>query len=554
MSNPLLQVKNLDVAVQDGDVLLHDVEFEIHKGETFALLGESGSGKSITALSIMRLLPDAIFFRSGHVYLDGQDLLQLPSFAMCRVRSLRVAMIFQEPMTSLNPVMTAGAQVLESLRLHQRVSSVAMKKQVLEVFESVGLSNPSLVFSSYPHELSGGMKQRVMIAMAIIGNPDLLIADEPTTALDVTIQAQVLDLLKSLQVRLGMAMLFVSHDLSIVSNIADRIAVMKDGCVVDECDTSGFFIGQRHPYSRHLLQSVPTIDKRGNALSDGGLDIASVNNNVFTPQDVDSKTNHKLLEINNLKVHFPIRAGMLKRVCNYVKAVDGISFELDSGKTLAIVGESGSGKTTIAKAILGLVPITAGSIQFQDMHSDSLRGQSLHRFRRDAQIVFQDPFSSMNPKMLVGEIIKEGMRAQGTGDEAYMNQRTAELLELVGLKPHLVRRYPHEFSGGQRQRICIARALAVNPKLLICDEPTSALDVSVQAQILDLFVQLQDNLSLSYLFITHDIAVVSYMAHDIAVMYQGRIVESGEAVSLLNNPQHDYTRRLLSSVPKIKLA
>ncbi len=542
MSAPLLQVKELSVAVKGGDVLLHKIGFEVRRGETFALLGESGSGKSMTALSIMRLLPDGVAFRSGSVDFDSRDLLRLPAFAMREVRGKRIAMIFQEPMTSLNPVMTAGAQVLEALRLHQKGRDA--KERVLETLAKVGLGNPGLVFSSYPHELSGGMKQRVMIAMAIAGEPDLLIADEPTTALDVTIQAQVLDLLKSLQARLGMAMLFVSHDLSIVSNIADRIAVMKQGRVVDETDTAGFFTGRRHPYSRHLLRVVPTVDKRGGPLSDGSP------NERGGADTGRAQAGGRLLEIKGLKVHFPIRTGVFRRVRDHVKAVDGLSLTLDAGRTLALVGESGSGKTTVAKAVLGLAPITAGTVRFEGANLESLRGNSLRTFRHSAQIVFQDPFSSMNPKMPVGEIIREGMRAQGGDDVA----RTAELLELVGLAPDSMSRYPHEFSGGQRQRICIARALAVEPKLLICDEPTSALDVSVQAQILDLFRRLQDSLGLSYLFITHDIAVVSYMAHDIAVMHRGKVVEVGEAVALLDKPRHDYTRTLLSSVPAIKVA
>ena len=541
-NSPLLQVDKLNVAVDGGNALLREVSFEIHREQTFALLGESGSGKSMTALSIMRLLPEGVTFRSGHVCFNGRDLLRLPASAMQRVRGLRIAMIFQEPMTSLNPVMTAGAQVLEVMRLHRGISSATAKRLALETFDSVSLHDPALVFSSYPHELSGGMKQRVMIAMAIAGKPDLLIADEPTTALDVTIQAQVLDLLKSLQTRLGMGMLFVSHDLSVVLSIADRIAVMKEGGIVDEANTADFFTGQRHPYSRHLLQVVPTMAKRGSSLLE------------ISPDTRDTKTagvvsGGEMLEIEDLKVHFPVRTGMLRRVHRYIRAVDGVSLSLGVGRTLALVGESGSGKTTVAKAVLGLAPVTAGSIRFKGAYLESLRGRSLRVFRHNVQIVFQDPFSSMNPKMPVGEIIKEGMRAQGNRNETHMDARVGELLELVSLERDAVSRYPHEFSGGQRQRICIARALAVDPKLLICDEPTSALDVSVQAQILDLFRDLQRRLGLSYLFITHDIAIVSYIAHEIAVMHQGRIVETGEAVALLDKPCHDYTRTLLSSVP-----
>ncbi len=551
MSVPLLQVENLGVAVAGGDALLRQVGFKVYRGETFALLGESGSGKSMTALSVMRLLPEGVVFRSGEVRFDGRDLLRVPAFAMHAVRGRRIAMIFQEPMTSLNPVMTVGVQVVEVLRLHRGLSKAAAKGCTLETFEKVGLDNPALVFSSYPHELSGGMQQRVMIAAAIVGEPDLLICDEPTTALDVTIQAQVLDLLKTLQARLQTAMLFISHDLSIVSNVADRIAVMKDGRVVDETDVAGFFTGRRHPYSRHLLEVAPVLNKRG----------------VSPSRSASGESGGgKLLEVEALKVHFPIRSGLLRRVRGHVKAVDGVSLSLGKGRTLALVGESGSGKTSVAKAVLGLAPVTDGAIRFDGVRFEALRGAALRTFRHSAQIVFQDPFSSMNPKMPVGEIIKEGMRAQperlrkGTGKgagkdgEAWMTGRTRELLELVGLDPRSMSRYPHEFSGGQRQRICIARALAVEPRLLICDEPTSALDVSVQAQILGLFRRLQDDLGLSYLFITHDIAVVSHVAHEIAVMHRGRIVEAGETGAVLTHPRNDYTRALLSSVPVINAA
>ena len=542
MSAPLLQVSDLGVAVNGGGALLREVGFEIHRKQTFALLGESGSGKSMTALSIMRLLPEGIAFRSGAVRFGGHDLLRQPELAMRRVRGSRIAMIFQEPMTSLNPVMTAGRQVAEVLKLHRGKSGTEARELVLETFDSVGLRDPELVFSSYPHELSGGMKQRVMIAMAIAGKPELLIADEPTTALDVTIQAQVLELLKSLQARLGMAMLFVSHNLSVVLSVADRVAVMKEGRIVDETDPAGFFTGQRHPYSRHLLRVMPTLDKRGSPL-------LSSSPRVPGTEIPGAASGRGLLEVEGLKVHFPVRSGVLRRARRHLRAVDGVSLRLGTGRTLALVGESGSGKTTVARAILGLVPLAAGSVRFEGTRPESLKGKSLRAFRRSVQIVFQDPFSSMNPKMPIGEIIKEGLRAQGNRDEAYMDARAGELLELVDLERAVVGRYPHEFSGGQRQRICIARALAVEPKLLICDEPTSALDVSVQAQILDLFRHLQGSLGLSYLFITHDLSVVSYIAHEIAVMHRGRVVETGEAVALLENPRHDYTRTLLSSVP-----
>ena len=546
MNKPLVKVENLNVVLNDGTPLLKDVSFDIQHGETFAFLGESGSGKSLTALSIARLLGDNIRFRSGKVWFDGQDLLQLSELEMQRIRGRRMAFIFQEPMTAMNPVMTAGRQITEVLRLHRKMSSADAKQTAFELLADVGLFDSKRVFTAYPHELSGGMKQRVMIAMALAGDPDLLIADEPTTALDVTVQAQVLELLRSLQSKIKMTLLFISHDLSLVSNIADRLAVMQAGRIVDITETRLFFQQPKHQYSRHLIDVIPTIDKRGKSLSGKAL---------LEQREPDTSADDTLLEVRDLKVYFPVRSGLFNRTASWVKAVDGVSLSLTKGQTLAIVGESGSGKTTVAKAILRLVDPYDGSIHFAGRRIDTLRRSDLRTYKRKVQMVWQDPFSSLNPKMQIGELIKEGMYVQNSRQtDGQMTERVIELLSEVGFSADIVNRYPHEFSGGQRQRLCIARALAVEPELLICDEPTSALDVSVQAQILDLFQDLQRRHGLSYLFITHDIAIVSYMAHTIAVMNKGEIVEYGSAVSVLNAPQQAYTQVLLSSVPVLRTA
>jgi len=607
MTDVLLEVKNLntwfDTSAGRANVV-DGVSFKIRKGETFALLGESGCGKSMTALSIMQLLPhQAARNMSGEVLLDGQDLLSLPEAAMRSIRGNRVAMIFQEPMTSLNPVLTVGVQIGEVLEKHKGLRGEATKKRIVELLESVGIPDPRQRINEYPHQLSGGMKQRIMIAIALAGDPDLLIADEPTTALDVTIQAQVLDLLRKLQKETGMAVLMITHDLAVVSEMVDRVAVMYAGEVVELADRDEFFNNPQHPYSKKLFEALPSMDKRKEALSiipgavptlaqefvqcrfadrcqnawetchnttprwtDKGekhgvrchlYDENITQGNTIVKEHVaqavsSSKTDESLLTVKNLQVHFPIHKGLLKRVAGYVYAVDDISLEVNRGQTLALVGESGCGKTTLGKGILQLVKPTAGSVEFAGTELTGLSVGELRPKRKDFQIIFQDPFSSMNPRMMVGDIIEEGMIAQGIGDTPEDRKEiVANLLEKVGLRPEHRNRYPHEFSGGQRQRICVARALAVNPKLIVCDEPTSALDVSVQAQILNLLKELQNQYQLAYLFITHNISVVAYLADDVAVMYLGRVVEKGSVKDVLENPQHPYTKALLSAVPTI---
>lgn len=604
-TNSLLSVRDLRVwfdTQQGPRSVVEGVSFDIKRGETFALLGESGCGKSVTALSIMQLLPpQAARNIAGEVSLDGVDLLTLSDVEMRQVRGGRIAMIFQEPMTSLNAVMTIGGQIEESLRIHQRLRRRAARRQAIELLSAVGIPDPARRVDEYPHQLSGGMKQRVMIAIALAGKPDLLIADEPTTALDVTIQAQVLDLLADLQRQTGMAMLLITHDLGVVYRMAQRVAVMYAGRIVELARCEAFFKQPRHPYSQRLFAALPSVEKRGQPLRaipgtvpaaheriEGCqfaprcdrvtaachaaepelretvpdhrvrciLPLASESTLVkMTVDGVEESSTRapelELLHVRDLKVHFPIRKGLLKRTVGYVHAVDGVSFSIARSKTLALVGESGCGKTTTGKALLQLLRPTAGLVTFEGIELTQLRGEALRRRRREFQIIFQDPYASMNPRMMVGDIIVEGLVAQGIGKPAERQARVAALLEQVGLWPEAQYRYPHEFSGGQRQRICIARALALQPKLIVCDEPTSALDVSVQAQILNLLRQLQQELGLSYLFITHNLAVVSYLADEVAVMYMGRIVESGTVAEVLGNPQHPYTQALLEAVPLI---
>ena len=611
---PLLRVEHLSTrfSTHGADTVraVDDVSFEIRRGETFALLGESGCGKSMTSLSLMRLLPGNGHIVAGEIWLDGQNLCALPEVEMRRVRGRRMAMIFQEPMTSLNPVLTIGRQIAEVVRLHRGLRGRAMEAVVLDLLEAVGIPEPRRRYDEYPHQLSGGMKQRVMIAIALAGEPDLLIADEPTTALDVTIQAQVLDLLRRLQAETGMALLLITHDLGVVAGMADRVAVMYAGQIIEEAGRDAFFAHPAHPYSRKLFESLPTIDKREQALvtipghvppltrafpgcrfaercdrawsycrdhvpawfpggpgqrarchllgpegnertltgrvPEGGREAAAQAGPVV------GTDREPLLDVTGLEVHFPIHRGLLQRTVGHVYAVDGVDLRVERGRTLALVGESGCGKTTIGKAILQLIRPTAGSVRFAGEELTRLGGEALRRRRKDFQIIFQDPFSSMNPRMRVGEIVAEGMQALAIEpDRRRREARVASLLERVGLPAAAAGRYPHEFSGGQRQRICIARALAVSPRLLVCDEPTSALDVSVQAQILNLLKDLQAGMGLSYLFITHNLSVVAYLADEVAVMYLGRIVERGPVTTILQSARHPYTRALLSAIPVI---
>ena len=536
MSDVLLEISDLKVSF-GSTAVVDEIGFTINRGETFVLLGESGSGKSISAMAIMRLLPNAATMNSGKVLLDGEDLLQLPESEMRSIRGGKVGMIFQEPQTSLNPVMTIGDQIGESLSWHKKLKGKTARARVIELLDAVGISEADRRYSEYPHQFSGGMKQRVMIAMALAGEPELLIADEPSTALDVTIQAQVLELLLKLQKECNMAILFITHDLGVASKMADRVGVMYAGKIVENAPRDQFFKKPEHPYSQELFDALPSKIKR---------DQEERNQKVDQDRSV-------LLEVKNLDVHFPIRTGFFKKVTGHVRAVNDVSMTLERGQTIAMVGESGSGKTTFGKGILQLIRPTNGSVMFDGVDLAKLSSAELRKRRTDIQIVFQDPYSSMNPRMIVSDIIEEGMIAQKIGKTKQGRiKRVEELLEQVGLEKEFRLRYPHEFSGGQRQRICIARALAVDPKLIICDEPTSALDVSVQSQILTLLKDLQNRLGLTYLFITHNLGVVEYIAHKVAVMYQGEIVEYGDVDQVLYAPEHAYTQKLLAAIPVIE--
>ena len=622
MNDNLLEVTGLTTEI-GGDAgaarVVDGVSLAVRQGETLALLGESGCGKSMTALSLMRLLPAGGRITAGRVVLAGTDLLRLPEAAMRAWRGGRMAMIFQEPQTSLNPVLTVGEQIGEAVRVHGGGPRRPAAERVLELLDAVGIPDPARRLGEYPHQLSGGMKQRVMIAMALAGRPELLIADEPTTALDVTIQAQVLRLLKDLQGQSALAVLLITHDLGVVAETADRLAVMYAGEIVETASVAEFFAAPAHPYSRRLLASLPGAERRQERLAvipgrvpsldrvftgcrfaprcaealpecaqqvpawtdlgpgrgvrcllwEGAgavsaerpaaavvaTDEPAARSPTMTPTEppaAASEPGQALVEVRDLVVHFPIQAGLFRRVVGQVRAVDGVSLDLRAGRTLALVGESGCGKTTAGKGLLQLLAPTGGSVRYQGRELCGLGHRRLRPIRKDLQIIFQDPFAAMNPRMLVADIIGEGLKAQGVvRTRAGRLERVAELLDLVGMSPESAGRYPHEFSGGQRQRLCIARALALEPRLIVCDEPTSALDVSVQAQILNLLKDLQDRLGLSYLFITHNISVVAYLAHEVAVMYLGRVVEQGPVAAVLQDPRHPYTRALLSAVPVV---
>ncbi|MCZ8407716.1 dipeptide ABC transporter ATP-binding protein [Achromobacter dolens] len=551
--SPLLAVQGLDVDIAGDSGITHAVkrlQLAISQRETFALVGESGCGKSMTALALLRLLPDAGRIVGGQIDLDGEDLNRLPESAMRGVRGGRIGIIFQEPSTSLNPVMRVGDQIIETLVAHTPLRGAAARARVIDWLRRVGIPEPERRVDDYPFQFSGGQKQRVMIAIALAAEPLLLIADEPTTALDVTVQAQVLDLLADIQREIGMAVLLITHDLAVVRNVAHHVALMRGGEIVESASAEEFFRAPKHPYARQLFDAIPTFEKRGAPLSEAGRAAQGVEGARRRPREPGV-----VLDVQDLKVHYPVRKGPLRRVAAWVKAVDGVTFSLRAGETLALLGESGCGKTTTGKALLRLIDGARISgramLQGQDLlTADRVR---LQRLRQDIQIVFQDPYASLDPRMRVGDILDEGLESLRRGMGAQERRdRAVRLVERVGLPANTLARYPHEFSGGQRQRIAIARALAVEPKVLICDEPTSALDVSVQAQILDLLRELQDELGIAYLFITHNFGVVEYLADRIAVMDGGRIVELGEADAVLHAPRQDMTRRLLDAVPRLQ--
>lgn len=529
----LITVHDLSISFQTAAGLvpaLKNINFTIERGETVALVGESGGGKTMTGLAMLQLLPAAARVgATSEIFLEGQDLLRYSELQMCHVRGRRIGMIFQEAMVAFNPVFTIGYQIEEVLRQHFKQPRAARKQELFRLLQEVGLKDPQRIAAAYPHQLSGGQRQRAMIALALAGQPDLLIADEPTTAVDVTLQAQILKLLKSLQHKYHMSMLFITHDLGVVAQIADRVMVLYQGEIVETADRAQFFTAPQHEYSKKLFAALPPL-------------IPQAGTNITTQQP--------LLSVEKLQVHFAVKRNILHKALPPIKAVDEVSFVLPRQYTLALVGESGSGKTTTGKAIVRLLEPAGGHIYFNQNDLSQLQGKSLRQLRRDLQMVFQDPFSSLNPRMLVRDIIAEGLIAQGLGDATAHQARIAELLQEVGLPLESQWRYPHEFSGGQRQRICIARSLALNPQLVVCDEPTSSLDVFSQMQILQLLKKLQEKWGLSYLLITHNFAVVAYMADEVAVMHQGKIVEQGPTAKILSAPEHPYTQQLLAAVPR----
>ncbi|GAB4392871.1 MAG: ABC transporter ATP-binding protein [Gammaproteobacteria bacterium] len=615
MDEVLLEIQQLSVNFNLGIrsvSVLDNLNLKISRGKTHALVGESGCGKSLTASAIMRLLPGlANISETSAILFDRQNILHLPEYKMRQWRGRRISMIFQEPMTSLNPVLKVNQQISEVIKLHFKKTTVQQLQEVTALLHAVGIPDPHRIASNYPHQLSGGMKQRVMIAMALAGKPELLIADEPTTALDVTIQAQVLALMQQLQQQYNMAILLITHDLGVVRQIADDVSVMYAGQIVEQAPVEQLFTQPRHPYTQGLFAAIPTFTSRDQPLASiegivpslGSMikgcrfadrcryawslchsqqpELFTINNHIrvrchlydesatkSVTTSVTDKTTNKtssltevsshsssgellpLLSLKNVHIYFPATKSYFKRNKTYVKAINDVSFTIKRGSTVAIVGESGCGKTTLARSILRLIDVTSGVISYDKCEITRLKAKALHQFHQQIQIIFQDPFSSMNPRMTIGEIVAEGLVIhQPKLSTQQRRSRVEELLQQVGLSADCYNRYPHEFSGGQRQRISIARALAVNPQLIICDEPTSALDVSVQAQILNLLRQLQHSLGITLLFITHNIGVVSYIADEVMVMYLGKIVEHGHVKEILHNPKHPYTQSLLASVP-----
>jgi microcin C transport system ATP-binding protein len=531
----LLDVRNLSVCFGSGkDKLLavDRVSFSIRKGETVALVGESGSGKTVSALSILKLLPyPAASHPSGEIWFEGNDLLHKPDSEMQEIRGDRISMIFQEPMTSLNPLHSIEKQVGEVLKIHRGMDNAAARTRVLALLQKVGIRDPEKRLGAFPHQLSGGQRQRVMIAMALANEPDMLIADEPTTALDVTIQAQILELLQQLQHEMGMAMLLITHDLGIVRKMANRVYIMQGGKIVEEGQTEEIFTAPRDAYTQHLLAAEPK------GMPPAANDTAPV-----------------VVETDDLKVWFPIKKGALRRTVDYVKAVDGLSLKLRAGQTLGVVGESGSGKTTLGLAILRLISST-GQIAYVGNRIDELTTRQMRPLRKDMQIVFQDPYGSLSPRLSVGQIVEEGLLIQNP-ELDYTQRRTwvSAALKEVGLDPSVQDRYPHEFSGGQRQRIAIARAMVLKPKFIMLDEPTSALDMSVQAQIVDLLRDLQKKRDLAYLFISHDLKVIRALCNYVIVMRAGKVVEEGPAKEIFSNPKEEYTRTLMAAAFDLSVA
>jgi len=564
---PLLRINDLsiDFVAESGITsALKNISLSVNRNEILAIVGESGSGKSVTALSILQLLASTAKFTSGEIIFseDGKnetDLIRLQNKELQKIRGNKIAMIFQEPMTSLNPVFTCGSQVAESIRLHKKISTNEAKQQAIEWFRKVKLPEPEKVFSKYPHQLSGGQKQRVMIAMAICCKPSLLICDEPTTALDVTVQKNILQLIKELQEEQKMGVIFITHDLGVVSEIADKIAVMYKGNIVETNSRKEIFVNPQHPYTKGLLACRPVFHQKGERLPVVGDFLETIDNRpqtIVKPAKLDTSTvvrgqsSMVLLSVKNLSVRFPVKKNLFGRSISFTKAVDDVSFEVIKGETLGLVGESGCGKTTLGRTLLRLIEPTAGEIIYNGIDLTKKTSDEIISLRKDIQLVFQDPYSSLNPRLTIGSAIAEPLKVHGQyKNEKQRKEKVIDLLEKVNLDSKHFDRYPHEFSGGQRQRIVIARALALNPSFIICDEPVSALDVSVQAQVLNLLNDIKKEFGFTTIFISHDLAVVRYISDRIMVMHKGKIVEQGAADEVYYHPKNEYTRNLIDSIP-----
>ena len=553
---PVLSVRNLCTSFRVNDewtTVVRNISFDVAPRETLAIVGESGSGKSVTSLSIMRLLPKQLSRIEGQILLGGRDLLSLPEEQMRQVRGNDISMIFQEPMTSLNPIFPIGKQIAEALTVHKDISKAEAEAEVIRLLEKVRIPNAKGRFDEYPHQFSGGMRQRVMIAMALASKPKLLIADEPTTALDVTIQGQILDLIKLLQEEEGMSVLFVTHDMGVVAEVADQTIVMYRGDAVETGATDDIFHRGQHPYTRALLSAVPRLGSMGARklpLRFPSIDIKTGEHQVLADVvDTVGKGKTPILHVKDLTTRFDIHSGLFGRKTGAVHAVEKVSFDLFEGETLSLVGESGCGKSTTGRSVTRLIRPTSGSVTLDGYDVMNLDPATLRRMRRSVQMVFQDPFASLNPRMSIGSAVMEPFIEHGLGTKAHAGEKAAALLNQVGLSADMMRRFPHEFSGGQRQRIAIARALMLNPKLIVADEAVSALDVSIKGQVCNLLLDLQQSLNLSFLFISHDMAVVERVSHRVAVMYLGEIVEIGPRAAVFENPQHPYTKKLMSAVP-----